>query len=486
MNWNTRVFIPFFGVPLIIRLIPEIFSFPYPLGFDTVTYYIPAMCNKLVFRLDIFSLFKRTFLYYFIETLLYIVFPNPIFIIKLLGVLLFTLMVGLLGVYSFFRLRLGFFWSVLVVVFASTTLISLRLSWDLYRNMLGNIFAVLTIFLFSSDVPGVRRLGMITGLLTVVSHEASTVYLLFTLGMTILVEFMKFGYLTSRWRAYGFFLSGLLFVFQRLRFNDTYLSIPYKYLGVLKPLGIFYEGIVFMVFVSIPLIFPIFLSFNYFLKDYYLFFWTFLSIILFLIVLLGVVTIPLYRIILMLFFPLPIYAVIGLRNLVGRFRLFGSGVLVLLLFIQISIAVPYLVSSPNSPSWYSRIFYYSVDKDIFYDIPTAFLQNTVPIDDMRDLVNVVNYGLTSLPHGSKFVLVPEFSWLIYSGLVNEDSEGVIPIISNIIRVKYSSTVVSFDVIDKPFYFVWWSSDSGWYRVHRLPCNCSIIYSSGSFSLYMVK
>ena len=126
-----------------IRLIPEILSYPYPIGFDTV-YYAARIKSDVVWTssTSFFSSWLYEGILISIERILHV---DPFLFLKLVAPFLFGL--NAFGIYFFARKALN--WRVRTALVAAFLfafeLASLRLSWDLHRNLLG--FAVLLLTL---------------------------------------------------------------------------------------------------------------------------------------------------------------------------------------------------------------------------------------------------------------------------------------------------------------------------------------------------
>jgi len=177
-----------FLIPFILRLIPEILAGYYPIGYDTSQYASIAMLRNPggvsftegpLFQILLISLRTLTNVDVFI-------------LIKFMGALLY----GLLGlsIYYFARNYLG--WKVkksfVVVLFTMLYFVTLRISWDLFRNELG------LIFLFFA-LPWLKKLDStrncltfaILSFLVVLSHPFVTVILFFIVGGLGLLNFMQ-------------------------------------------------------------------------------------------------------------------------------------------------------------------------------------------------------------------------------------------------------------------------------------------------------
>ncbi len=138
-----------FALGFVVRLIPEVLSYPYPVGFDTVHY--AAMIKRGIVWQDSTSIFS---MWLFNAILIYIhqvTQVDPFALLKLIAPILYAL--NICGIYFFSRKALG--WDAKKAMIASFfcvfLLALLRLSWDLYQNILG-----LTILLFA--LPLVRDL----------------------------------------------------------------------------------------------------------------------------------------------------------------------------------------------------------------------------------------------------------------------------------------------------------------------------------------
>jgi len=141
-----RFLVAAFAIPLGIRALPEILAGPYPIGYDTIASYIPVMLdwgsgnlrgfNPMVGGWLIFAIFGVTYSATHID---------PIFIGKIAGPALY----GILGLSEYFFARRSLGWEskrcLLFVVITSFSFVSLRLSFDLFRNTLGTAFLLLSL-----------------------------------------------------------------------------------------------------------------------------------------------------------------------------------------------------------------------------------------------------------------------------------------------------------------------------------------------------
>src|SRR5260370_41283631 len=127
-----------FLVPLSIRSIPEILSGPYPVGWDTVAYYIPNTIDMVSGRMNIWGMITSPPVMYAIVVPVFLLArTNLVLIFKALGPSLY----GLLGwsIFSFCQRRRH--WpsrkALYAVHFVSAHSVTLRLAWDAYHAELG-------------------------------------------------------------------------------------------------------------------------------------------------------------------------------------------------------------------------------------------------------------------------------------------------------------------------------------------------------------
>ncbi len=138
-----------FALGFVVRLIPEILSYPYPIGFDTIHY--AAVIERGIVWQDATSVFSMWLFNAILIALHEVTQVDPFGLLKLIAPILYAL--NICGIYFFSRRALA--WNVKRALTASFfcvfLLALLRLSWDLQQNILG-----LTILLFA--LPLVRNL----------------------------------------------------------------------------------------------------------------------------------------------------------------------------------------------------------------------------------------------------------------------------------------------------------------------------------------
>ncbi len=180
-----------FLAPLCIRSVPEIIAGPFPIGYDTMGAYVPMMLD---WGSGNFAGFDPKIGGWIIFALFGLIYRathlDPILIVKIAAPILY----GVLGSAEYVFGRRVLAWgrkkSFLLVMIASLYFVSLRLSWDLFRNTLG---VALMLFALAFEKKVSTRRGALTFaslvyLVTVTHLLAATLLIAF-----IFVEVMKTG-----------------------------------------------------------------------------------------------------------------------------------------------------------------------------------------------------------------------------------------------------------------------------------------------------
>lgn len=177
-----------FFVPLVVRFVPEIIAWPYPIGFDTLIYANDILKGTYL-TLGVASVLHSSSLFYLIATAANGLIGDPLITVKLLGPVLSSLLCGSLYVYSVKALRWSPWKALMVSLLAGTYFVSLRISWDLYRQMLGFIF--LMVGLTALRLPSVKwrvPLVAVSGFLAVWSHELAAMLFFVILAVHFIAE----------------------------------------------------------------------------------------------------------------------------------------------------------------------------------------------------------------------------------------------------------------------------------------------------------
>jgi len=170
----------FFAVGLVLRGTPELLVTLYPVGYETITYYAPAMMSFHSKSLaDVFvETFRAGPLFYVLMWLASMVSgAHSFLLLKVTGPVLY----GCLAVVFFVFLRVGLrlewkmaFLATLLLVFQP---VALRVSWDRFRTVLGLVFLFVTLIALKGSSRFRWLLVAVFGVLTVLSREYVAVVL---------------------------------------------------------------------------------------------------------------------------------------------------------------------------------------------------------------------------------------------------------------------------------------------------------------------
>ena len=179
-----------FLVAFVIRIIPELLSFPYPIGWDTI-YYASRMSSGHVFAVGS-DLVNSWLVYGILATLTNVTKLDPFLILKIFSPLLYAGTCA--GVYFVAWKRLD--WSptksLLTSIFFSLQLAALAISWQFYRNILGIMILLFALPFLKKDINKKQTLTLsLLALLTVWSHELAMASLFFIIFTMIIVSKVK-------------------------------------------------------------------------------------------------------------------------------------------------------------------------------------------------------------------------------------------------------------------------------------------------------
>lgn len=182
---NFAVFLIGFLFGFLIRLLPEIYFWPRPIGFDTIMYI--AHLRDFVLKPSLFGTYtwgsslRNT--PPLIDWILY--FPgkiiDPWFLYKIYPPVAFGLLIGLIGIYSRIVLRYNLFKVYAIVFVSGLNLLLLRLSWDLHKQMLATILTIAALILLDSNKYISIRKHVIIVIFLLLSSLASEFGVMFTL-----------------------------------------------------------------------------------------------------------------------------------------------------------------------------------------------------------------------------------------------------------------------------------------------------------------
>jgi len=467
-----------FLIPLSIRAIPEILVGPYPVGWDTIAFYVPNTLDWAAGKAGIAEIIGTAPLMYMISVPVYLLSRiNPVWIFKIMGPVLYGSTI--LALFGF--LRQGLKWknrdAVGAALFTSIYFVTLRISWDLYRNMLGLAFLLVAMAYLRSPKSLRNQVIIALSIIGAVSADQLTGTLaLVLIGSRALEELLK-GNKTISKNLVQALAPGLVLFFSIL-YAD--LSILGNSLGLQQSSNPNLQGIVdslgFLGLAYLPLLPLVALGIRR-VSNLELRSWSFFCAAASLTALLPLpgLNVSAYRWSLLLSIPLCVFAAAGLSRLVSMRpnmalgKLLHAGILpVISSFMLISailyIALPAQLAMP----------YYAVYPSL---LPTSMVQDTVPVSEMghlHDLLVLVNER-----SGPGTVLITHqavYGWArAYNG-----SEPIV-------NYKYSSPLEGVRIARQLGYssilMIWWVQGSGLHGQSTVPSGFFAISTMGNLAEY---
>lgn len=513
---DRQGFLLSFVLGLIVRSIPEILSYPYPIGFDTI-YYAERIKSGIVWH-HWTSIFSTWLLDAILIPIHQVTQFDPFALLKLTAPILYAL--STCGIYYFSRKELN--WDVRKALTASLfcgfQLALLRLSWDLYRNMLG-----LSILLFT--LPLIRSIKTKRGfalfvllcMFIVFSHVLVSVVLFAVILGVVMNDLMKrekvrvvkvllavlpalviFVVSVSPFpvqfaRAQGNVINteedpthpgGLFFLVNYLSVSGPvhdYPSYPDLILKVLSLFSVLYLWWLPLVFIG-------------FFRDRIIDCWT-------LVLLAGafnVLVTPFCaldfwnRWMFMLVYPFAFYAVNGIQKLSNSESKSVTPDFSWLKWIKVSrrtmlaifsLAIAFGLIFVAVPPFFDRFGVFFIPPTHSY-LPSTMLYNTVPLRDVTSTVNVMT-RLNNNMNDRSSVLV-HYAFLRWANLYLDKKHTIVYFEKDVAEALNVALNRGFD----PIYFVWWNEnfltwqneDFGWYGL-IVPEYFVSLFSSGRISIY---
>jgi len=484
---SSRIIAPIlaFLTPFTIRLIPEVLAWPYPIGFDTIYAYVPWIESGYPLNLDLLTMLKGARLFPLLALLAdRMLFNDAILTVKILGPLLHALL-GL-SIYIFARKVLNWdAWkSLLLVVFSSIYFVSLRISWEMYRQMLGTIFLFLTLSSY-----WLSRSRWATGatpflaLLTILSHEITGV----TLLALMLVEAI-YGAIKRDERLPAAVLSLLMgAAFHGYMLLDpATLSLKLPFETFIEDRAILAGHILGFTIYCYAFLLPLMLYGVVRVRNRLVLGW-------FTIVLLpGIWPIiypslcpPLwFRWIIFMVYPMCIYSTEGIYALLSK----GSSskapkaiALAYLCFIGVTAGY-YLAADPE------YAFPYFADYNPYKAyIQSSMLQSTIPLKDIEPTILAAKW-LSENAHGLIVLHEAFYPWVMRCGC-SIDKPIVIRErdLSKPDRMNFADALIEIankaSNENREIYTIWWANGKGWYNVPSLPSGFQLVKSFGDIGVY---
>ena len=382
-----------FFIPLAIRSVPEILSWPYPLGYDTINMFTQIESGR--FLLSGPLLFVQSQLFYTFETLAYWAIGDFSVVVKIFG----PFLMASVSVMMFLYAKRGLGWSgpksFLVSFLLAIYFVSLRNSWDLYAQSFGLIFLFATLTILKSSNMSRRYIyAFVFMLLTVFSHQLVSVILFFILGLEALRFLSKKSFKDFLSTFLSLSLAGAFFLFRTYSPTSGSIIIPSN--TAIEPPFAFASTLLGLLIYGYGLLLPFAIVGLIKLKDWFLRFWIIWCLGAMLL-LITFPSLPLYywpRWYYLLIYPLLFFAAEGLHRLYQFWsnhkhktkRLLPKAIAVAYVVLLLSLSGFYMAAIPEN-----QISFFSKDNPYLVYFPSSMLQNMLSIKDNPSIVNCFNW-----------------------------------------------------------------------------------------------
>ena len=515
VNDRKGVFLSFI-LGFTIRLVPEILSYPHPIGFDTV-YYAARIKSGVIWSSPT-SLFSMWLYEGVLISVDKIVHMDPFLLLKLLAPLLFGL--NVCGIYFFSRKALN--WRIKTALIASFffafQLASLRLSWDLHRNLLGSAILLFALPL-TTGIGKDRNYLILLGLSVLLVFSHALVFVMFL--SVVLAMFFRDWIRRNRLRSLkllaavlpslvvlimGFFVfrpvgyfpenvvesgdivhqspAGFSFLVNYVSVSDSVQNYP-SYLNlVMHVFSLF--GILYLWWLPLVLVgffrnealdactlLLLFGSFDALITPFFaLDFWN--------------------RWMFMLVYPFTFYATRGVEKLllsggqsvVSDFSYLNRIKITKRRAVAIfSVAVVFGSAFLTVPPFFDRFGVFSIPTTSSYLPPTA-LYNSIPLRDVGHTIEVFEWLNENMNNNSSVLVHHAFLW--WSDLYLDKKHAAIHFVRDVEKALAVSSMQGYDRI----YLIWWNEpllewqnqSIGWYGL-SVPNNFASVFSSDRISIY---
>lgn len=492
-------------VPFVIRLIPEIIS-PYPIGFDTIAYYIPIMLSRLALRATLGDYLGGTILLYLPLTLAYLLLGNALLTMKIAPAFL----LGFLGMSGYLVGKDFLKWNKqrasLLSILLCSYFVTLRISWDLERNVLGLAFALLTLAMIEKSKTRVRSVMLPTlAALAVMTHESAAV-LIVLIASAFLSSKKRYGDPRNYW---PFVPAALLLTLQLLLRHDKLLAQIQTQQANTGLLEAFSYNLGFLIF-AFWLVLPLALvGLRHEVKRPFAI-WIIVCLFFGLFPNIGFPTGAAYRWTLILVVPIIVLFVQGVETALGSTkqiwpRRLGRVVVLGFLLLSIGFSSGYLGLNSITRNYFASAPQYSPL------MPSTMVEGTVPIPDVSSIITIALWANRTLPSSSILILPYQlYGWYLTTlsgnqGLIfkpGERDRNIDEIISSISPktgpiAMYARNVDLFVPRDETsltdlaldashlghVYVVWWSYNSTVSNMSNLPKAFSVVYTTGNLSVF---
>lgn len=403
-----------FGIGCLIRSVPLAISFPYPIGYDTVNYYLPNLYHfesnwlKLVTEFPIYIATVYIFSFIFSFDVYYSFLASNVILYGVFSMTIYLLSNKVLN--QSLKMSLAF------TVFAIFQFGTLRISWDLFRDLFSLILLNLFLLLVN-HLNKENAWNRFISVLTVFSISVLTIFSDRMIGMLLISVSFIFSIMYKQKYLFminAFFASSFLFyflAFDRVTFvsanvnfvdmllNPLYdrntfsnIDISILFLSLYGPLIPFFAyGFVYtklkdsFLIIKIPLLISLLLSFN----------WIFIPNYGYLVPERWLLISGIYMSLISIYgFLLIVDSSLGLKNKSTRKGVIFLFLLVFVVYGSLFTVMPYGVTY-SLPS-----FFHENTEFVF---PLSMLFNTLDIKDNPEMIKLIDWINSNTAHDSTVI-----------------------------------------------------------------------------------
>jgi len=480
-----------FGIPLLLRAIPEVLMGPYVVGFDTMGHYVPTTLLWLKGGVDLWRYIATAPLFYTVAVSSVAAGVPIITALKIIPPVLH----GLLGLSVYGFAKKGLSWSpkksAFTAVLATAYFVALRVSWDMLRNELALVFFFVVLTLLGTGIGSRyswRRLLLLflAMIAVVLTHQLVTIIMF---GMVLFTVVQK-AFRKKLVEAAGLFAVALppaLLFFAILYFSPVVsefrviFGFPLSSDGWLQLFGFpSYAAMLaseagFFLYCFLPILPFVVFGFWRF-RNFQMRTWVLLILIASLV---PMVSPSNLRWIMLLTYPFAFFVAEALSRLKDvswrRFRLTACKASVAYLVSSTAfLSLGFMVSPPENP-----LFYFNSGQlnGYIYQIPSSMLQNTVSIADCGDTANALRWFESNVTEDGVLLAHRAFyGWALSS--LSQDQ---------VVLYEYNSPENTAKQLSKEgqsqIHLIWWVSGLGWYGQPTVADSFAEIYRSGRIAIY---
>lgn len=477
-----------FLIPLIVRSIPEALSWPYPIGFDTLIYAGNILKNGYL-SWGLTKILGSSSLFYLVASAVNVLTGNPILSMKLLGPVLSATLCAALYAYGRRVLTWAPSKAFMVSALAGTYFVSLRISWDMYRQMLGSIFLLAALVALRSQNWKQRfSFVALAGTLLALSHE---------LACVLFIAIVAAKVLEGRASRNGVFLfmtavpALLIFIYQAYNPTLGVFLLPSETILSDNISESFMYISSFFLYMFLPLL-PLAVCGISSLKELDLWCWLSTGLIFSYlpVVAAGLEVVAWFRWGLLTVYPVLFLSVEGFdrlarygKGIIGEVSA-GKAVALSVLFVSLFLSGYYLTSAPDH-----QIKYFGEWNNYKLFIQTSMLQNSVSLNDTPYVIEAFKW--LDGDAEENMVLVLQEAMDNWAGLIAPRLTRIRINETSLSSPNHESAIVSMDIIasrkaaeGRDVYTVWWVDGKGWYQMPSPPSRFTEVRRFGDVGVYV--